>query len=325
MFKLQIKMWLLVGLMFGILYGVLVAGGAYFGVGNASVFMVLGIFMMGIQYLIGPSIISKLMRIRYVSEKEEPELHRQVAEMAQRAGISKPKIGISNLSIPNAFAFGRTVKDGRVCITQGIRNLLTKDELKAVLGHEIAHIKHKDMMIMTLLSVIPLILYWIAFNMMWGGMFESRREGGGSTLLIGMGAFALYSVTNLLILYGSRIREYYADERSVRLGNSPHHLASALYKLVYYSAQAKNTRQGQAELKRVGAIKAFFINDVSRGWNEVKELKEVDQDLSGCISQSELLALRSKNTKLSKAEKIMEIFITHPNTLKRIKRLSSLS
>ncbi|NKQ39891.1 MAG: peptidase, partial [Methanosarcinales archaeon] len=90
-------------------------------------------------------------------------------------------------------------------------------------------------------------------------------------------------------------------------------------------AQAKNTRQGQAELKRVGAIKAFFINDVSRGWNEVKELKEVDQDLSGCISQSELLALRSKNTKLSKAEKIMEIFITHPNTLKRIKRLSSLS
>ena len=324
MFGLQIKMWLLVALMFGILYGVLVGAGAYFNIGSAGIFMVLGILMIGIQYWLGPLIISKIMQIKYVSEKEEPELHQQITELSQRAGIPKPKIGISYLSIPNAFAFGRSKRDGRVCITWGLRNLLTENELKAVLGHEIAHIKHRDMMIMTLLSVIPLILYWIAFNMMWGGMLGDRKEGGGYTILIGLGAFMLYFITNLLILYGSRIREYYADKRSVELGNSPHYLASALYKLVYCSTQAKKTQQGQIELKRVGAIKAFFINDVNRAWNEIKELKEVDRDLSGCIDQNELLALRTKKPKLTKIEKVMEIFTTHPNTLKRIKHLSTL-
>ena len=323
MFKLQIKMWLLVALMFGILYGVLVGAGAHFGVGNASIFMILGLAIMGLQYWFGPSIVSRMMRIKYVSEQEEPELHQQVTELSQRAGIPKPKIGISQISLPNAFAFGRTTKDGRVCITQGLQNLLNRDELKAVLGHEIAHIKHRDMIIMTLLSVIPFILYWIAFNMMWGG--GNRRAGGNYTILIGLGAFLLYFITNLLILYGSRIREYYADERSVKLGSSSYHMASALYKLVYSSAQAKRTRQGQEELKRVGAIKAFFMNDVGRAWNEVKELKEVDKDLSGCIDQNELLALKTKTPKLTKVEKIMEIFTTHPNTLKRIKHLSNLT
>ncbi len=325
MFGLQVKMWLLVVVMFGVLYGIIVGVGAYFGVGNVPIFIGLAFLFMGFQYWFGPSIVSMMMRVKYVSEKEEPELHCQVAELSQRAGIPKPKIGISQISIPNAFAFGRTIKDGRVCITQGLRGLLNQDELKAVIGHEIAHIKHRDMMIMTLLSVIPLILYWIAFSMMWGGMFGGRRQGGNYTILIGLGAFLLYFLTNLLILYGSRIREYYADERSVKLGNNPHHLASALYKLVYSSAQAKRTRQGQEELKRVGAIKAFFMNDVNRAWNEVKELKEVDRDLSGTIDQNELLALRTKKTKITKGEKIMEIFTTHPNTLKRIKRLAVLT
>jgi len=322
MFILQIKMYLLVALMFGILYGVLVGAGTYFGVGNASSFLILALLMMGLQYWLGPTMVSMIMRIKYVSEKEEPELHNQIAELAQRAGIPKPKIGISQLSIPNAFAFGRTIKDGRVCITQGLRNILNENELKAVLGHEIAHIKHRDMMIMTLLSVIPLILYWVAFNMMWGGMLGGRREGNKYTLLIGISAFLLYFITNLLILYGSRIREYYADKRSVQLGNNSHYLASALYKLVYSSAQLQRTQQGQIEIKRVGAIKAFFINDVNCAQNEIKELKEVDKDLSGTIDQNELLALRSKETNITKTEKIMEIFTTHPNILKRIKYLA---
>lgn len=318
------KMWLLMALMFGILYGVITGIGTYMGVGNAAVYIVLAVLFMGFQYLIGPSIVSMVMRIKYVSEQEEPELHRQVAELAQKAGIPKPKIGISQLSLPNAFAFGRTLRDGRVCVTQGLQRLLNKDELRGVLGHEIAHLKHRDMMIITLLSVIPLILYWIAFSMMWGGMFGNSREKGGYTLLIGLGAFVLYFLTNLLILYGSRIREYYADERSVKLGNPPQYLASALYKLVYGSAQAKRTREGEEELRRVGAVRAFFINDVERGWKEVRELREIDKDLSGGIDQNELLVLRTKKPKLSGAEKIMELFTTHPNTLKRIKRLSTL-
>jgi heat shock protein HtpX len=322
---LQMKMWLLVALMFGILYGVFTGIGSYMGVGSANSYIILAVLFMGIQYLIGPSLVSLMMRVKWVSEKEEPELHRHVAELAQRAGIPKPKVGVSQLSIPNAFAFGRTISDGRVCITQGIQRLLSKDELKAVIGHEISHLKHRDMMIITLISVIPLILYWIAFSLMWGGMSGGRRQGGNYAALIGIGAFLLYFLTNLLVMYGSRIREYYADEGSVKLGNPPQHLASALYKLVYSSAQLKRDPKGQEELKRVEGVKAFFLNDVSRAWNEVRELKEVDRDLSGTIDQNELLALRSQKVKLDKAEKMMEIFTTHPNMLKRIRRLATLA
>lgn len=320
---LQIKMWLLVVLMFGILYGVITGIGNLMGVGSVSSYIILAVLLMGFQYLIGPSMVSAMMRVKWVSEKEEPELHRQVAELAQKAGIPKPKVGISQLSIPNAFAFGRSQRDGRICITQGLRGLLSNEELKGVLGHEIAHLKHRDMLIITMLSVIPLIMYWIAWSIMWGGG-DSRRQGGGYAALIGLGAMIAYFITNLLVLAGSRIREYYADERSVKLGNPPHHLASALYKLAFSSARLQRDPQAQEELRRVAGLKAFFLNDISRGWNEVRELKEIDRDMSGTIDQNELLALRTKQPKLSGAEKMMEIFTTHPNMLKRIKRLSTL-
>ena len=322
---LQTKMWLLVVVMFGILYGVITAIGSLVEVGNVFIYIILAVLFLGFQYLIGPSLVSMMMKVKYVSEKEEPELHRQVAELAEEAGIPKPRVGISQLSIPNAFAFGKTQGDGRVCITQGIRRLLSKDEMKAVLGHEIAHLKHRDMMIITLLSVIPLICYWIAWSFMWGGIFGGRRQGGGYAVLIGLGAMVAYFITNLLVLAGSRIREYYADERSVKLGNPPHHLASALYKLVYGSAQARRSSRGEEELHRVEGMRAFFLNDVGRAWDEIQDLRTIDRDYSGTIDQYELLALRTKKVKLGRGEKLAELFTTHPNMLKRIKRLATLA
>ena len=321
---LQLKMWLLVALMFGILYGVITGIGAYTGAGNAGVYIVLAVLFMAVQYWLGPFLVSKMMKVKYVSEKQEPELHSQIAELSQKAGIPKPKIGVSSLSIPNAFAFGRTIKDGRICVTQGIQRILEKQELKAVLGHEIAHLKHRDMLIITLLSVVPLILYWIAWHFMWGARLRNRGSGGYS-FLIGLSAFLVYFITNMLVLYGSRIREYYADQRSVKLGNQSQYLASALYKLVYCSAQAKKSSQGQQELRRISAVRAFFLNDIQNAFNEIKDLKDIDRDMSGTIDQNELLALRSKRPKLSGAEKAMELFTTHPNMLKRIKHLAELT
>jgi heat shock protein HtpX len=244
-----------------------------------------------------------------------------VAELAKAAYLPKPKVGISQLAIPNAFAFGRTRRDGRVCVTRGILKLLSRDELRAVLGHEISHIKHRDMIIITLLSAIPLMLYWLAWGMMWGGIFGGRRQGGGYAALIGLGAFLLYFITNLLVLYGSRIREYYADLGSVRLGNTPHDLATALYKLVYGNARSRNSQ----ELKRVEGVKAFFVNDPSRAWYEIRELSQIDKDMSGTINYDELMALRQKEVKLGTSHKLMELFTTHPNMLKRIKHLSTLT
>jgi len=316
------KMWFLVVLMFGILYGVITGIGSYMGVGSASSYIILAVLLMGFQYLVGPSMVSAMMRVKWASEKEEPELHRMVEEQAKAAKIPKPKVGISQLSIPNAFAFGRGQGDGRVCVTQGLRNLLNQDELKAVIGHEIAHIKHRDMLVITLLSVIPLICYWLAWSFMWGGI--GGRRQGGYAVLIGLGAMLAYFVTNLLVLAGSRIREYYADERSVKLGNRPHHLASALYKLVYGSAQCRRTGRGEEELHRVEGLRAFFLNDVGRAHDELRELKDIDRGLTRGINQDDLLALRTKKVKLSGAEKLAELFTTHPNMLKRIKHLSTL-
>ncbi len=161
---------------------------------------------------------------------------------------------------------------------------------------------------------------------MWGGIAGGRRQGGGNyAALIGLGAFLLYFITNLLVLYGSRIREYYADLGSVQSGNMPHHLATALYKLVYGNARLRKSKALREELRRVEGVKAFFLNDPSRAWNEIKELSQIDRDMSGTIDYDELMELRQKEVRLGTADKLMEIFTTHPNMLKRIKHLSTLS
>ena len=322
--SLQLKMYLLIFGMFAILYGLFVIGGNLLGVGSILSYLILALLILVIQYFTSPFLISSMMRIKWVSEEEAPELHQMVKELSREAKIPKPKIGIASISIPNAFAFGRSLNDGRVCITEGIRNLLTKEELKAVLGHEISHLKNKDMVVMTLLSVIPLVMYWIAWRFLWGGFLDDRRERGLS-ILIGILAMIIYFLTNLLVLAGSRIREYYADEGSVKLGNPPRYLASALYKLVYSSAKMRGLPHCQNELRKIQALRGFFLNDINRSEEEIQELREVDKDLSGDIDEKELAILRRKKIKLSREEKIMEIFTTHPNTLKRIRRLAALA
>jgi heat shock protein HtpX len=308
-------MYLLLALMFAIIYAVVIVAASMIGIGGFLFYTGFAVFLLCVQYLLGPKMVELSMRVKYVSEKEYPELHRMVEELARKAGIPKPKVGVSRLPIPNAFAFGRWLSDGRVCVTEEIMRILTKEELKAVLGHEISHLKHRDVTVITMLSVVPMVLWYLAWSFMWSG--DRHR---GNTAVLGLVAFLLYFITNLLVLYGSRIREYYADRGSVKLGNAPHALASALYKLVYGSARVdRNT------LKQMEGYKAFFVNDPSRAYNEIMELKQIDTDLSGTIDQNELLALRSKKVRLSTADKLMEILSTHPNMVKRIKYLSSLA
>ncbi len=317
---LQTRMYLLIAVMFAILYGVIVGVGTLMGKGTVITYLVLALVILGIQYLVSPALVGLTMRIRWVTEKQEPELHQMVAELAQKAGLPKPKVGISEIALPNAFAFGRSQKDGRICVTRGIMSILSAGEMKAVLGHEMSHIKHRDMAIITLLSAIPMMLYWVAWSVMWGGLGGSRdRNSSGSyAVLLGVAAFVLYFVTNLLVLYGSRIREYYADKGSVELGNQPHQLASALYKLVQGDSRYKNAK----ELKQVEGMKAFFLNDPASAWNEVREVAQVDQDRDGRISQDELMDLRQKRIRVSMGAGALELFTTHPNTLKRIYTLA---
>ncbi|MGZ7109628.1 MAG: M48 family metalloprotease, partial [Methanobacterium sp.] len=135
-----------------------------------------------------------------------------------------------------------------------------------------------------------------------------------------IGALVAYFIGNLIVLFVSRVREYYADEGSVALGNQPNYLASALYKLVYGSATAN-----KKEIKEVEGLKAFFVNDVTDAGNEIDDLKSMDLDMDGSISESELAQIKYTKTRVGTGAKIMEIFSTHPNMVKRIKRLAEMS
>jgi heat shock protein HtpX len=314
MFFLKLRLMMLVAVLFGIIYAVIVMIGAYLGIRNFMVYLFAAVGVMFIQYLIGPKMVEWTMKVKYVTKKDYPRLFEMVESLSVRAEIPMPRIGISQIALPNAFAFGRGYQDGRVCVTQGLLDLLNDLELKAVLGHELSHLKSRDVLTISLLSVIPMVMYWIYWRFSFAG---GRRQRGDNTMLIGLAAFIFYLITNLLVLYGSRIREYFADRGSLSLGNSPASLASALYKLVYGAA-----RIDKESIKEVEGLKAFFASDPSQALSEIRELKALDRDRSGSIEPSELEVLRKKTIKTSFGEKLMELYSTHPNMLKRIKQLS---
>ncbi|MFA5500615.1 MAG: zinc metalloprotease HtpX [Candidatus Omnitrophota bacterium] len=316
MWYLKLRMYLLLAVLFAIIYAIIAMVGTYLGITNFYFYLGISIVIMAIQYMIGPKMVEWSMRVRYIKQGEYPELERMVGSLAQAANMPVPRIGVSDIAIPNAFAFGRSKKDGRICVTRGIMNLLDNNEMRAVLGHEMSHIKNRDVLTITLLSVIPMILYRIAWQFLFfGGRRDERNQS--SAAVVGLIAFVFYFVTNLLVLYASRIREYFADKGSVDLGNNPANLASALYKLVYGSA-----RIPKEELKSAEGMKAFFVNDPSKALNELKDLRGLDLDKSGTISADELEVLSTKTIKLGFGDRLLEVFSTHPNMLKRIKHLS---
>lgn len=321
---LQLRLYLLVGLLFALLYGIIILIGYLLGYSGYNFYLIIigiAVLFIIIQYLIGPKTVEWSMKVKYVNENEYPKLHSMIGSLARDAGLpKKPKIGVSQVQLPNAFAFGRTKRDARVCVTKGILDLLSEDELKSVLAHEISHIQHRDVAVITMLSVVPMVCYMLYITFFWGGMFSRRQRDSGAMLAIGILALVIYFISSLFVMYGSRVREYYADYGSVELGGKPHHLATALYKLSLSSARAPKSVVKQAE-----GMKAFFLNDPSKAMYEIRELKDIDIDMSGTIDQNELMILSTKKVKLKGADRMMEVLSTHPNMVKRIKHLATLS
>nr|CBH39619.1 probable protease htpX homolog [uncultured archaeon] len=312
-------MGLCVLLLFAVIYALLIVIATFTGVGTPIVYALLAGGLVAAQFFIGPKIVEKTMHVRYVSETEQPELHRMVTELAMKAGIPKPKVGISEIAIPNAFAFGTSKRKARVCVTRRLMQMLSRDELEAVLGHELSHIKHHDMVVITALSVIPMICYFIYFSFFWSGLFGGGgrdREGALPMMAIALIAFALYFISNLIVLYGSRIREYYADAGSAELTKKPHELASALYKMIYGSADLKQEKVK----KELGSMRAFFAADPITARGDLKDLSAADLNRDGKIDAYEL-KLFTERARVSRADRLMEIFSTHPNPVSRVKRL----
>jgi heat shock protein HtpX len=191
-----------------------------------------GVMNFGV-YWFSDRIVLKMYRAQAVTEAEQPALHRIVRELALRSNMPMPKVYIIPQDAPNAFATGRNPQHAAVAVTTGIMKLLNEEELKGVLGHELSHIRHRDILIGTIAATIAGAISMIASLARWGAMFGGDdREGGTAQLVMMLVLTTLASIAALLIqLAISRSREYLADEGGAELAGNPLYLARALAKL----------------------------------------------------------------------------------------------
>ena len=309
---LHARLAIAIAVMFALIYGFITLIAYLLGFAYPLSLAIFAFLIMLIQYITGPKIVEMSMRVRYIKREENPRLYDMVERLSGAAGIPMPKVGISRIQVPNAFAFGRSRKDGRVCVTEGLLKRVNDEELEAVLGHEISHLRHRDMVVITTLSVVPLICYIIFWSFLWG---RGRRDEGAIIAII---AFFLYMLSNLIVLYVSRIREYYADYGSVELTGKPYALASALYRITLDSS-----RIDKSELKKVEGAKAFLATDPSTARRDVADLRKADLNLDGHLDMYEVEKF-AKEAKVTTTDKILEIFSSHPNMVDRIKKLASV-
>lgn len=312
--KLKLRMILTSVIMFTIIYFLIMIVGHYLGVSSWRLYLGASLVITFLQYWFGPSLVKRSMNVRPLSEAEAPHIHKMVQELADEAGIKKPEIGLSEINIPNAFAYGRSSRSGHIAITRPILGLLDYDELRAVLGHEMGHIKHNDMIVTSAVSVIPMICYYIALSF----MFSGDNDNGGA-IIIGILGYLFYLVGQLLVLFISRTREYYADEASVEFGNRPAALVSALYKLSYGAAKCNDQTIADLNTNR-----AFFVNDINNAKHDITDFSQIDFDGNGKITDEELRRLANSDVKISRKSGAMELLSTHPDSLKRVKRLAEL-
>ncbi|WP_295610502.1 zinc metalloprotease HtpX [uncultured Methanobrevibacter sp.] len=312
--RLRLRMVLTSVLLFTTVYIMVSLVARYLGISSWSFYMWLSLGIVFLQYWFGPSLVKRSMNVRPLSEAEAPHIHKMVEELAQEAGVPKPEVGLSEVNIPNAFAYGRTSRSGHIAITRPILGLLDYDELRAVLGHEMGHIKHNDMAVTAAVSVVPMICYYLALSFMFSG-----DNDNGAGIIIGILGYVFYLIGQLLVLFISRTREYYADEASVEYGNRPAALVSALYKLSYGAA-----RCNEQVINDLNTNRAFFVNDINNAKHDVTDFRQIDFDGDGKITDEELRRLANADVKISKKSGAMELFSTHPDSLKRVKRLAEL-
>lgn len=244
-------------------------------------------FTVFFQWLIGPEIVKATTGAK---ECKDHNILALVYDIADKVRIPRPKVYLVNNPTPNAFAFGRTQSSSNIALHTGLLEKLDHDEVKAVIAHELGHIAHRDMIVITLASALPAILYYVIY---FGVIAASSRDRQGGVNYMGawLGGMVAQFLATLLVLYLSRVREYYADSYSGHVTKKPKDLASALAKISYDLARTKQPSPA--------AMRSFYIAD------------EVSSRYSGQMEKE-------------KGRAWMEIFMTHPLTYKRVNALERL-
>ena len=240
-----------------ILYIVFLSVLAYVGVGAIAIAVIAGILILA-QWYFSDKIVLWSTGAKIVSRDQFPELHDLVERIVARNNLSKPRIAVINMRMPNAFATGKTPKSSIVAVTIGLMDQLDQEELEGVIAHELAHIKNRDVLVLTLASLFSMIAWYMMRFGMYGGMFggHGRRDnqGGAAMLLILLIAIITWIASFLIIRAISRYREYVADRDGALITGKPSKLASALLKI---SGTMK--RIPTRDLREVEGMNAFFI------------------------------------------------------------------
>jgi heat shock protein HtpX len=210
------------------------AGGALAGKQGMTIALIFALGMNFFAYWFSDKIVLKMYRAKEVTEAKAPELYQIVRRLAQKAELPIPKVYIIEQDQPNAFATGRNPAHAAVAVTTGIMRILTREELEGVIGHELAHVKHRDILISTIAATIAGAISYLAYMAQWalifGGHSSDDDEGGNPLAVIIMmivGPIAAMIVQMAI----SRSREYAADEGGARISGNPRHLSGALRKL----------------------------------------------------------------------------------------------
>ncbi|MBI2664764.1 zinc metalloprotease HtpX [Candidatus Woesearchaeota archaeon] len=269
-FKTAILLAALTGLMLGI-------GQLFGGRTGLTIAIIFALIMNFGSFWFSHKIVLAMYRAKKADEHEYSELHQIVSEVAQQAGIPKPQVYIIPAENANAFATGRSHKNAVVACTVGIMNLLSKEELKGVIAHEISHVKNRDMLVTTIAATIAGVISYLAMMAQFAAIFGGSRDDRNGSNMIGLLAMAIVTpiVAAILQLAISRSREYLADSSGAKLLKNGEPLAKALEKLEN-SASRNPMRMGNQ------ATASLFIVNPFRG------------GMSGLFSTHPPLAQRAK-------------------------------
>lgn len=293
-------------------YGLMlwITNGSISGIAMVTSLVVMAFFLTLFQWLIGPYMINIMYRAHEV-KPDDPTygwVYDMVADVARANGFKDtPRVFIADVPFPNAFAYGSPVAGKRVAITLPLLRILKPSELKAVLGHEIGHLRHRDVEVLMAVGLIPTVIYWLGWSLWWGGLWggwsEGRNNGGGLLLLIGLVLLAVSFLFQLFVLYINRLREAYADVNgALTVENGAHNLQRALAKITLYMDPniVKRTTNGTLRM-------LFFAPPVS--------VEEIEGNVDSLIEY----------WRHYKPSILEELFMTHPHPARRIQMLDRLA